>query len=151
MDIDMPSPNCIQAGEHTLLLSNDDQISPSTIGQITTTATAKDKVQLKTQIGVILFVCVLYANLYLCISPEVSIRETIICKAYYDSLGHDKISITRDPDRDRDCTVAAVQGELSLVSQVYITLAQLPGKQAIYALFFWRHLLKIICLYINLR
>lgn len=127
----MPSPNCIQASEHTLLLSNDE-----TIGEITTTATAKHKVQLKTQIGVILFVCVIYANLYLCIAPEISIRENIICKAYYDSLYHDKISITRDPEGNRDCTVAAVQEELSLVNQVYITLAQLPGKHAVYVLFF---------------
>lgn len=140
----MPLQNRLQADEHTLLLSNDNQISTLTRGQTTTdaTATAEAQVRLRTQVGVILFVCVLYVNLYLCFAPETSIREKIICKAYYDSLGHDEISTTFQPDRSRDCTVAAVQGELTLVSQVYITLAQLPGKQAVHLLLFWRHLLK---------
>lgn len=114
----MPSSTSIQADEHTRLLSNDDQI-PST----TEAATAKDKVRLRTQLVVILFVCVLYFNMYICLVPELSIREDIICKTYYDRLDNDDGSIA-----ERDCTVDAVQRELGLLSQVYITIAQLPGK-----------------------
>jgi hypothetical protein len=117
----MPSSTTIQADEHTRLLSNDDRI-PST----TEAATAKDKVRLRTQLVVILFVCVLYFNVYLCLAPEVSIRENIICKAYYDGLDNDEVLITGHPERD--CTVDDVQRELSLLSQVYVTIAQLPGK-----------------------
>lgn len=118
IDIDMPSPTTMQADEHTRLLSNDDQI-PST----TEAATAKDKVQLRTQLLVILFVSVLYFNTFICLAPEVSIREEIICKAYYDRLDNDEVPIA-----ERDCTVDAVQRELGLLNQVYITIAQLPGK-----------------------
>lgn len=117
----MSSSTTIQASEHTRLLSNDDRI-PST----TEAATAKDKVRLRTQLVVILFVCVLYFNTYICLAPEVSIRENIICKAYYDGLDNDDVLITGHPERD--CTVDAVQRELSLLSQLYVTIAQLPGE-----------------------
>ena len=88
---------------------------------------AKDNVQLQSQVVVVLFVCVLYFNLYVCLAPEVSIREDIICKAYYDGLDNDGDSTLEYPGRD--CTVDAVQRELSLISQVYITITQLPGEQ----------------------
>lgn len=117
----MPSPTATQADEHTRLLSNDDDRIPLT----TDAATAQDKVRLRTQLVVMLFVCVLYLNVYLCLAPEVSIRENIICKAYYDRLDNDEGLITSHSDRD--CTVDDVQRELSLLSQVYITIVQLPG------------------------
>jgi hypothetical protein len=119
----MPLPTVIQADEHTRLLSNDDRI-PST----TDAATTKDKARLRTQLVVILFVCVLYFNVYLCLAPEVSIRENIICKAYYDGLDNDENWITAAGHPERDCTVDDVQRELSLLSQVYVTIAQLPGR-----------------------
>jgi len=122
IDTDTPIPTAdeLQADEHTHLLSNDDQ-TPSTIDA----ATVADELRLRTQLVVILFVCVLYLNLYICLAPEVSIRENIICKAYYDRLDNDGFAITGHPDRD--CTVDDVQRELNLLSQVYVTIAQLPG------------------------
>ncbi|KAF3406362.1 hypothetical protein DPV78_001296 [Talaromyces pinophilus] len=113
----MPSPTTIPADEHTRLLSNDDQI-PSTTGA----ASAKDKIRLRTQLVVILFVCVFYFDMYICLAPEVSIREDIICKTYYDRLDNDGGLIA-----ERDCAVDAVQRELGLLNQVYITISQLPG------------------------
>ncbi|KAF5015732.1 hypothetical protein F66182_12830, partial [Fusarium sp. NRRL 66182] len=92
-----------QVDERTNLLRNGNEA-----------ATAKDKSRLRTQLVVILFVCVLYFNLYLCLAPEVSIREEIICNAYYEALNIDDNSI------ERDCTVDDVQRELSLLSQVLI-------------------------------
>ena len=124
----MSSPTDIQADEHTRLLTNDDQIVSAT-----NAVTAKDKVRLRTQLLVILFVCVLYLNVYLSLAPEVSIREDIICKSYYDGLENDDVWITDKPP-ERDCTVDDVQRELSLVSQVYVTLAQLPGMVTVYGL-----------------
>tara|TARA_R110002060_G_scaffold19007_10_gene26041 strand:- start:355 stop:873 length:519 start_codon:yes stop_codon:yes gene_type:complete len=123
IDTDTPIPTAdeLQADEHTHLLSNDDQ-TPSTIDA----ATVADELRLRTQLVVILFVCVLYLNLYICLAPEVSIRENIICKAYYDRLDNDGFAITGHPDRD--CTVDDVQRELNLLSQVYVTIAQLPGR-----------------------
>lgn len=100
-----------QVDERTNLLRNGNEA-----------ATAKDKSRLRTQLEVILFVCVLYFNLYLCLAPEVSIREEIICNAYYEALNIDDNSI------ERDCTVDDVQRELSLLSQVYVTISQLPGE-----------------------
>lgn len=108
----------MQADEHTRLLSNDNQI-PST----TEAAIVKDKVRLRTQVVVILFVCVFYFDMYICLAPEVSIREDIICKTYYDRLDSDEGLIA-----ERDCAVDAVQRELGLLNQVYITISQLPGK-----------------------
>jgi hypothetical protein len=119
--MDMPSSTAIQADEHTRLLSNNDPF-PST----TEAATAKDKVRLRAQLVVILFVCVLYFNTYICLAPEVSIRESIICKAYYDGLDSDEVLTTGHPERD--CTVDGVQREVSLLNQVYVTIAQLPGE-----------------------
>ncbi|KUL92531.1 hypothetical protein ZTR_02332 [Talaromyces verruculosus] len=97
--------------------SNDNQI-PST----TEAAIVKDKVRLRTQLVVILFVCVFYFDMYVCLVPEVSIREDIICKTYYDRLDNDEGLIA-----ERDCAVDAVQRELGLLNQVYITISELPG------------------------
>lgn len=120
----MPPHPPSSTDERTVLLS-DDAIDASATDD---SASSKQKsVQIRTQLGAILFVCVLYWYEYMSMAPETSIREDIICRTYYDTLDHGAPATTASPVA-RDCTATAVQRELSLVNQVYLTLHQLPGK-----------------------
>lgn len=121
----MTSTTSVEASERTQLLVNEDR-APSTPEAAATTQSweAEDGHRLKTQLAVLLFVCALYFNTYACFAPETSLREAIICKTYYDRIDHDASKMR---SAERDCTVDDVQRELTLVSQVYMTIAQLPG------------------------
>lgn len=121
----MTSTTSVEASERTQLLVDEDR-APSTPEAAATTQPweAGNRHRLKTQLAVLLFVCALYFNTYACFAPETSLREAIICKTYYDRIDHDASEMR---STERDCTVDDVQRELALVSQVYMTIAQLPG------------------------
>lgn len=114
--------------ERTLLLRDDQAPDEASAAPGAKTASAERRIQLRTQLGVILFAIAIYLYEYMTIAPETSIREDIICEAYYNKLGHGVSAMTTG-STERDCMVPAVQRELSLVNQVYVTLHQLPGKK----------------------
>ncbi|KAL1311446.1 hypothetical protein AAFC00_001606 [Neodothiora populina] len=117
----MSTETTFHADEHTPLVGDDSlDLSASN----TDTSTSNGRVPIRTQLVAILFVCVLYFDVYVCPAPETSIREEIICKTYYNRL--DKATSATDP-AELDCTVDDVQKELNLVNQVYVTLTQIPG------------------------
>lgn len=113
--------------EHAPLLGDDDSVVSSNINAEAEPAPAEDKGKhrLRTQLVAVLFACALSFQLHVSAAPETSIREDIICKDYYNQV-HD--NVWSHDRRERDCTVDAVQRELTLINQVYATLAQLPGK-----------------------
>lgn len=116
----MSSDPSLQADEHAPLLE-DCTHDTSTPGL----AAAKQSIQSKTKLATLLFVGVLYFNVYVCLAPESRIREDIICRAYYKKL--DEWVSAVDPS-EHDCTIDPVQKELNLVTQIYMTFAQLPGR-----------------------
>ncbi|KAK7932610.1 mfs multidrug protein, partial [Apiospora marii] len=116
------------ADERTVLL-RDDALDASAPND--SSSNRQRSIQLKTQLGAILFVCVLYFYEYMSMAPETGIREDIICKTYYDELEHRALAATAASSIERDCTANEIQRELSLVNQVYLTLHQLPGFLAL--------------------
>lgn len=122
---DTSSSTAVEADERTRLLV-DESPAPPTREARWQTRPSEESNRVRTQVIVLLFVGALYFNLYVSLAPETSIREAIICKNYYDSIDYTTTSATHA--LERDCTVDNVQRELVLLSQVYITAAQLPGK-----------------------
>jgi hypothetical protein len=112
-----PSP---QADEHAPLL--EDCTHDTTTPSLTA---AKQSIQSKTKLATLLLVGVLYFNVYVCLAPESRIREDIVCRAYFKRLDGGVSAV--DP-LEHDCTIDPVQKELNLVTQIYMTLAQLPGR-----------------------
>jgi hypothetical protein len=112
-----PSP---RANEHAPLL--EDCIHDTPTPGLTA---AEQSVQSKTKLATLLLVGVLYFNIYVCLAPESRIREDIVCRAYYKKL--DGWVSAVDPS-EHDCTIDSVQKELNLVTQIYMTFAQLPGR-----------------------
>ena len=129
----MPPRTAVQVidDEHTPLLQQENTPISSTNNADVVASTCRRKLQLRTQLVAVLFVCVLSFNLHVSLAAETSIREDIICKAYYDRFDDDVLS---KDSPDRDCTANVVQRELTLTNQVYATLTQLPGKLGVQAL-----------------
>lgn len=109
-----------QANEHARLLGDRAYHPPAT-----DVATANQGIQSRTKLATILFICALYFNVYVCLAPESRIREDIVCRAYYNKLNRGGLAV--DPSQ-HDCTADGVQKELSLLTQIYMTLSQLPGR-----------------------
>jgi hypothetical protein len=86
---------------------------------------AKQSIQPRIKLATLLLVGVLYFNVYVCLAPESRIREDIICRAYYQKLDG---GVSAFDSSEHDCTTDSVQKELNLVTQIYMTFAQLPGR-----------------------
>jgi len=109
-----------QDDEHAPLLRDCSYVGPTH-----DLAAVKQSIQTRTKLATLFFVCILYFNAYICLAPESRIREEIICKAYYEGLDRE---ISADPSK-QDCTIDGIQKELNLVTQLYMTFSQLPGKR----------------------
>lgn len=109
-----------EANEHARLLGDRADHTPTT-----DVATANQSIQSRTKLATILFVCVLYFNIYICLAPESRIREEIICRDYYNNI---HVGGSAGDTSEHDCTAKPVQKELSLITQIYMTLSQFPGK-----------------------